>query len=57
MFIRLDGDFNRWKIYRNEDTDEIEFHYEGLCPIEERWVTVSTLVFDEEINEQIKYLI
>lgn len=57
MFIRSDGEFNRWRIYRNEDTDEVEFHYEGMCPVVGRWVTISILVFDDEIDEQIKYFI
>lgn len=55
MFIRPDGESNRWKIYRNEDTGEVEFCYEGLCPVAGRWVTISTLVFDDEIDEQIEF--
>ena len=57
MFIRMDGEGNRWKIYRNEHTDEVEFHYEGLCPVVGDWVTISILVFDDEIYEQIQYFI
>ena len=56
MFIRQDGEVNRWRIFRNEDTDEIEFHYEGMCPVIREWVTISTLVLDDEIYNQIKYL-
>lgn len=57
MFIRMDGEGNRWKIYRNEYTDEVEFHYEGLCPVVGEWVTISILAIDDEIDEQIKYFI
>ena len=56
MFIKNDGEVNRWRICRNEDTDEIEFHYEGMCPVVREWVTISILVFDDEIYDQIKYL-
>ena len=57
MFIRMDGEFNRWKIYRNEDTHEVEFHYEGLCPVVSKWTTISILVFDDEVDAQIRYFI
>lgn len=56
MFIKFDGEFNRWRIFKNENTDEIEFHYEGMCPVVREWVTISKLVFDDEIYDQIKYL-
>lgn len=56
MFIKPDGEFNRWRICKNKDTNEVEIHYEGLSLIVGKWLTVSMLVFDEKIYSQVKHL-